>query len=189
MVRRFALDPEAHVGRILAHVFRHVREPGMGCRVGQVVIVRQVLTRPICLGDLLLVRGGGLEEHVRELGPQHGAEQGCRGGDENDEKQHADALIKRILFLEGTPDVGNRIPLNIGKDVQEMLANDLALERQVIEALKNAIAVCEKEHDYQTREILEGMLADTEEDHTYWLEKQLGLIDKVGLQNYLQSQM
>ena len=107
----------------------------------------------------------------------------------DDEKQHADALIKRILFLEGTPNIGNRTPLNIGKDVPEMLANDLSLERQVIEALKNAIAVCEKEQDYQTREILEGMLADTEEDHTYWLEKQLGLIDKVGLQNYLQSQM
>ena len=107
----------------------------------------------------------------------------------DDEKQHADALIKRILFLEGTPDLATRMPLNIGKDVPEMLANDLKLERQVIADLKNAIAQCETERDYQTREILEKMLADTEEDHTYWLEKQLGLIDKVGLQNYLQSQM
>lgn len=107
----------------------------------------------------------------------------------DDEKQHADALIKRILFLEGTPDLATRIPLNIGKDVPEMLASDLKLERQVITDLKNAIAQCETERDYQTREILEKMLADTEEDHTYWLEKQLGLIDKVGLQNYLQSQM
>lgn len=106
-----------------------------------------------------------------------------------DEKQHADHLIRRILFLEGVPAVGNRSPLKIGKDVPEILENDLELERSVINALRNAIAVCEQEQDYQTREILEAMLADTEEDHAYWLEKQLGLIKKVGLQNYLQSQM
>lgn len=107
----------------------------------------------------------------------------------DDEKQHADHLIKRILFLEGIPQVGERAPLNIGKDVPEMLASDLDLERQVITNLRAAITLCEKEQDYQSREILEGMLADTEEDHTYWLEKQLGLIDKIGIQNYLQSQM
>jgi len=107
----------------------------------------------------------------------------------DDEKQHADHLIKRILFLEGTPDLSNRSGLSIGKDVPEMLKNDLALEQSVIAALRKAIASCEQEHDYQTREILEAMLTDTEEDHTYWLEKQLGLIDKIGLQNYLQSQM
>ena len=107
----------------------------------------------------------------------------------DDEKQHADALIKRILFLEGTPEVSNRAPLNIGKNVPDMLANDLALEQQVVADLREAIALCEKEQDYQSREILEAMLADTEEDHAYWLEKQLGLIDKIGLQNYLQSQM
>jgi bacterioferritin len=107
----------------------------------------------------------------------------------DDEKQHADHLIRRILFLEGVPALGNRSPLKIGKDVPEMLENDLELERSVITALRNAIAVCEQEQDYQTREILEAMLADTEEDHAHWLEKQLGLIKKVGLQNYLQSQM
>lgn len=107
----------------------------------------------------------------------------------DDEKGHADSLIKRILFLEGIPAVGNRAALNIGKDVAEMLANDLDLERQVVADLKEAIALCEKQQDYQTREILEVMLADTEEDHAYWLEKQLGLIDKIGIQNYLQSQM
>ena len=106
-----------------------------------------------------------------------------------DEKNHADALIKRILFLEGVPNLSNRSALNIGKDVPEMLRNDLKLEEEVVGALKNAIALCEKKADYQTREILEAMLADTEEDHAYWLEKQLGLIDKIGLQNYLQSQM
>jgi len=107
----------------------------------------------------------------------------------DDEKQHADMLIKRILFLEGTPDLSSRSGLNIGKDVPGMLENDLALEKTVITDLKKAIACCEQEHDYQTREILEVMLADTEEDHAYWLEKQLGLIDKIGLRNYLQSQM
>lgn len=107
----------------------------------------------------------------------------------NDEKQHADLLIKRILFLEGAPVVGNRSPLRIGSNVPEMLENDLALERAVIASLRDAIAICEQERDYQTREILEAMLAETEEDHAYWLEKQLGLIKKVGVQNYLQSQM
>jgi len=107
----------------------------------------------------------------------------------DDEKQHADGLIKRILFLEGIPNLAQRSPLNIGKTIPEMFTNDLALERSVIEALKKAITYCEQENDFQTRELLVVMLADTEEDHTYWLEKQLGLIDRVGLKNYLQSQM
>jgi bacterioferritin len=98
-------------------------------------------------------------------------------------------LIERILFLEGTPNLSKREPLHIGKDVNEMLRNDLKLEMKVVRHLKDVIGYCESVKDYQTREILEGMLADTEEDHTWWLEKQLGLIDKVGLQNYLQSQM
>jgi bacterioferritin len=107
----------------------------------------------------------------------------------DDEKQHADLLIKRILFLEGVPVIGNRSPLRIGRDVPEMLQNDLALERSVIDALRGAIAICEQERDYQTRETLEVMLAETEEDHAHWLEQQLGLIGRIGLQNYLQSQM
>lgn len=107
----------------------------------------------------------------------------------DDEKQHADLLIKRILFLEGVPVIGNRSPLRIGRDVSEMLQNDLALERSVIDALRGAIAICEQERDYQTRETLEVMLAETEEDHAHWLEQQLGLIGRIGLQNYLQSQM
>lgn len=106
-----------------------------------------------------------------------------------EELQHADKLIQRILFLEGTPNVASREPLKIGEDVPAMLGNDLELELEVVAALKNAIQVTEQEQDYQTREILEELLKDTEEDHTYWLEKQLGLIEKMGLQNYLQSQM
>ncbi|SFX25466.1 bacterioferritin [Marinospirillum alkaliphilum] len=107
----------------------------------------------------------------------------------DDEKQHAAQLIERILFLEGVPDMVTREPVKIGKDVKEMLTNDLQLEYDVTEALKEVIALCEKEQDYQTREILRQMLDDTEMDHAYWLEKQLGLIERIGIKNYLQSQM
>ena len=106
-----------------------------------------------------------------------------------DETHHADMLIKRMLFLETTPDLSVQEGLNIGKDVPEMLRNDLDLEYKVIAEVKSAIAVCEAEQDYQTREMLRVILGDTEEDHAYWLEKQLGLIEKIGLPNYLQSQM
>lgn len=106
-----------------------------------------------------------------------------------EELQHADELIQRILFLEGTPNVSSRDALNIGTDVPSMLANDLNLELQVVSELKKAIKIVDQEQDYQTREILNVLLRDTEEDHTYWLEKQLGLIEKIGLKNYLQSQM
>ena len=106
-----------------------------------------------------------------------------------EELEHATALVQRILFLEGQPDVASREALNIGKDVPSMLSSDLAIEYDVGKQLKDAIALCEAEKDFQTRDILQVLLKDTEEDHTYWLEQQLGLIDKVGIQNYLQSQM
>jgi bacterioferritin len=106
-----------------------------------------------------------------------------------EETQHADLLIKRILFLEGTPDLSQQDGLKIGATVPEMLKNDLDFEYRVIEELKEAIAVCEGEKDYQTREILEAILADTEEDHAYWLEQQLRLINLMGLQNYLAQSM
>ncbi|MCK5478035.1 MAG: bacterioferritin [Methylococcales bacterium] len=109
--------------------------------------------------------------------------------EQKEELQHADALIQRILFLQGIPNVASRDPLRIGADVQNMLENDLKLEIEVVSALKDAIKITEQEQDYQTREILKVLLKDTEEDHTYWLEKQLSLIDKIGLENYLQSQM
>jgi len=106
-----------------------------------------------------------------------------------EETQHADALIKRLLFLEAAPDLTKRGALNIGHDVPAMLKNDLELEHQVISDLKEAIGICERNADFQSRAILEALLADTEEDHTYWLEQQLHLIDKIGLHNYLQSQI
>lgn len=106
-----------------------------------------------------------------------------------EEITHADALIKRILFLEGKPDLTSRRDLIIGDDIISMLKNDLTLEMEVVAALKESILLCENEKDYQTREMLLKLLEDTEEDHIYWLEKQLGLIDKMGLQNYTQSHM
>lgn len=106
-----------------------------------------------------------------------------------DEKQHASQLIERILFLGGTPNMVARVPLNIGNDVPSMLKSDLALEYKVIDDLRDVMALCEQVQDYQTREMLQVLLADTENDHTYWLEQQLGLIEKIGLPNYLQSQM
>jgi bacterioferritin len=107
----------------------------------------------------------------------------------DDEKIHASWIIQRILFLEGTPEMTLREPLNIGKTVPEMLKSDLDLEYSVVKNLKAAIKLCEAEQDYQTREMLEKQLDDTEMDHAYWLEKQLRLIDQIGLQNYLQSQI
>jgi bacterioferritin len=106
-----------------------------------------------------------------------------------EEITHADALIKRILFLEGMPNLKDRRDLIIGNDVPSMLKNDLILEMEVVAALKESIRLCESESDFQSREMLEKLLEDTEEDHVYWLEKQLGLIDRIGLQNYIQSHM
>ncbi|WP_345844028.1 bacterioferritin [Shewanella algae] len=107
----------------------------------------------------------------------------------DDEREHAAKLIARILFLKGTPDVASRDALTIGKNVQEMLHNDLQYEYKVAANLREAITLCEQLKDYQSRELLELLLEETEDDHMYWLEKQLGLIDKVGLQNYIQSKM
>ncbi|MFA7430050.1 MAG: bacterioferritin [Rhodospirillaceae bacterium] len=104
-----------------------------------------------------------------------------------EELEHADKIMRRILFLEGTPDVGARDTLTVGKDVPEMLRNDLAYELSVVTALRSAIMVCEGEQDFETRNMLRELLADTEEDHTHWLEQQLRLIDAMGLPNYLQS--
>ncbi|MEY8203938.1 MAG: bacterioferritin [Bermanella sp.] len=106
-----------------------------------------------------------------------------------DETGHADAMIRRILFLEGKPNLAKRDALDIGSSVSDMLRSDLNIEYSVVKNLKAAIALCEIEKDFETRAMLVKQLADTEEDHAYWLEKQLGLIDKIGIQNYLQAQM
>lgn len=106
-----------------------------------------------------------------------------------EELEHADRLAQRILFLEGMPDVASRVPLRVGNDVPSILRNDLTVELEVVKALKDAIALCEQEQDFETRHILRELLADTEVDHAHWLEQQLFLIDRLGLQNYLQSAM
>jgi bacterioferritin len=106
-----------------------------------------------------------------------------------EEQGHADALIERILFLEGVPDLSSRLALNIGQNVPEMFRNDLDVEYRVVAHLRRVIKTCETVGDYRTREILLALLKDTEDDHTYWLEKQLHLIAQIGLQNYLQSQL
>ena len=104
-----------------------------------------------------------------------------------EETQHADALLRRILMLGGRPDMRPN-PFTPGETVPEMLQKDLATEYEVRAALREGMALCESVGDYVSRDILLVQLRDTEEDHAYWLEKQIGLIDKVGLQNYLQSQ-
>jgi len=106
-----------------------------------------------------------------------------------EERSHADLLINRILFLEGQPDLATRQPLAVDSDVPSMLRNDLELEYRVIPHLREVMAYCESVQDFDTRDILLKLLKDTEEDHTWWLETQLRLIDTIGLPNYLQSQM
>ncbi|MCL1622806.1 bacterioferritin [Moraxella sp. Tifton1] len=104
-----------------------------------------------------------------------------------DETLHARLIINRIIMLGGTPNM-QVAEINIGSDVPSMLKSDLDLEYAVQEHLKKGIALCESEQDYVTRDMLVSQLEDTEKDHTHWLEKQLRLIDLMGLPNYLQTQ-
>ena len=105
-----------------------------------------------------------------------------------EEAQHADALLRRILFLEGDPDMSPK-PFEQGRSVEEMLKKDLALEYEVRGKLAMGIALCERLGDYVSREMLRVQLSDTEEDHTYWLEQQLSIIQRIGMENYQLSKL
>ncbi|MEX1221906.1 MAG: bacterioferritin [Idiomarina sp.] len=107
----------------------------------------------------------------------------------DDERGHADLLIRRILFLGGQPDMKTRETHSIAHDVPTMLKNDLALEHGNAKTLREVINFCEQQEDFVSRNMLVGILQDTEEDHAYWLRQQLGLIERLGLELYLQSQM
>ena len=104
------------------------------------------------------------------------------------EMKHADTLIERILFLEGLPNLQDLDKLLIGENVTEMLSNDLTLEIEARDYLLKAIAHSESVGDYVSREIFDIILED-EEEHIDWLETQLSLIDDLGIENYLQSQI
>ena len=104
-----------------------------------------------------------------------------------DEMKHADKLIVRILFLEGLPNLQKLGKLSIGEDVPEILQCDLNLELDAIPDLRAAIAYCESHKDYVSRNVFDEILT-SEEEHVDWLETQLELVDKMGVQNYIQSQ-
>ncbi|ATC97050.1 bacterioferritin [Pseudoalteromonas tunicata] len=106
-----------------------------------------------------------------------------------EELEHAQKLIDRILFLEGTADTASRVAINVGDTVEQMLKNDLQAEYKVAESLRSIITFCEQQQDYVTRNLLQELLNDTETDHIYWLEQHLGLIERIGIANYIQSQM
>ncbi|AHK18966.1 bacterioferritin [Yersinia similis] len=105
-----------------------------------------------------------------------------------DEMKHADKYIERILFLEGIPNLQELGKLNIGEDVEEMLKSDLALELSGATDLREGIAYADSIHDYVSRDLLKEILVD-EEEHIDWLETELSLIDRLGIQSYSQAQL
>ncbi len=105
-----------------------------------------------------------------------------------EEMQHADKLVNRIVFLEGFPNLQQLNPLRIGQNVKEVLEADLAGEYDARTAYKASREICAQLGDYVSKELFDELLAD-EEGHIDFLETQLGLVDQVGVQNYLQSQM
>lgn len=105
-----------------------------------------------------------------------------------DEMKHAEALIERILFLEGTPKMSELLPLKIGSTVKAQLENDLASEQGAIALYNAAASVCAAAEDHGSKALFEKLLA-YEEGHADWQETQLGLIEQIGLENYLAQQL
>ena len=105
-----------------------------------------------------------------------------------EETEHADAILRRILMLEGKPDMRPHA-FTPGESVQEMLRKDLDTEYEVRAGLRDGMELCERHHDYVSRDILLAQLRDTEEDHAWWLEQQLGLIKRIGLELYQTSKL
>ncbi|MBL6985530.1 MAG: bacterioferritin [Methylobacter sp.] len=146
-------------------------------------ILNGLLAGELTASDQYLIHG----EMYADFGLHHLAEKSLHESEH--ERLHARALIQRILFLEGIPNLAKREALTVGSGVPEMLKADLEVEYHVVGELKKAIAACEKAQDYVTRDMLVVQLDDTEMDHAYWLEQQLKLVNLVGLENYQQSQM
>jgi bacterioferritin len=146
-------------------------------------ILNCLLAGELSASDQYLIHG----DLYADFGLNHLAEKSLHESEH--ERLHARAIIQRILFLEGTPDLAKRETITVGSTVPEMLKSDLDVEYHVVGELKKAIATCEKAQDYVTRDMLAAQLEDTEMDHAYWLEQQLKLINLVGLENYQQSQM
>lgn len=127
--------------------------------------------------------------HARMLDSWGFAKLGQHEYDESiDEMKHADQLVKRILDLEGLPNLQDLGKLYVGENIEEIFRGDLKLEHQAHPLYREAIAYCESCSDYVTRDLLTAILA-SEEEHIQWLETQLGLIGHLGLPNYLQAQL
>lgn len=105
-----------------------------------------------------------------------------------DEMKHADELIKRILFLEGIPNVQKLDKVNIGTNVEEIIAADLAVENKAVPYLKECVEYAESVRDFVSRDLFSSILA-SEEEHVDWLETQKGLIERIGVERYIQSQI
>jgi bacterioferritin len=146
-------------------------------------ILNELLAGELTAVDQYLIHG----EMYADMGFAHLAEKSLHESEH--ERLHARALIQRILFLQGKPNLAKRAALNIGSTVPTMLQADLDVEYKVAGDLKAAMAACELAQDYVSRDMLGVQLEDTEMDHAYFLEKQLKLIGLVGLPNYQQSQM
>ena len=147
-----------------------------------IVYLNQVLKNELTAINQYFLHAKMLEDWGLKALAEHEKEESI------DEMKHADALMERILFLEGLPNLQDLGKLYVGQHVKEMLECDLKLEMEALPILREAIAHCENVADYVSRQLFREILS-SEEEHVDWIETQLGLIEKTGLENYLQSQM